>query len=108
MNDENDENFDLVTDVAEIKKQIEDRYHRLKKGKRRPSLEYVSMTDVRDVFLPYVENKEGFKTLTNDQVRLLYQLWYEKNKDVIIGVEKEGNEKEGEREEDLDIPDIQG
>lgn len=103
MND-NEENFDLITDVTEIKKQIEDRYHRLKKGKRRPSLEYVSMTDVRDIFLPYVENKEGFKTLTNDQVRLLYQLWYEKNKDVIVGMEKEGNKKQGE--EDLDIPDI--
>lgn len=62
----------------EIKKQIEDRYKRLKKGKRRPSLEYISTGDIRDIFLPYIENKEQFLALSNDQIRKLYQDWFEK------------------------------
>lgn len=62
----------------EIKKQIEDRYKRLRKGKRRPSLEYISTGDIRDIFLPYIENKEQFLALSNDQIRKLYQDWFEK------------------------------
>ena len=62
---------------AEIKKQIEDRYKRLRKGKRRPSLEYISTGDIRDIFLPYIENKEQFLALSNDQIRKLYQDWFE-------------------------------
>lgn len=71
-----DENKD-ENNHEEIKKQIEDRYKRLKRGKRRPSLEYISTGDIKDIFLPYVQNKEEFLSLSNDQIRKLYQDWFE-------------------------------
>lgn len=73
--------------IEDIKSEIKDRYERLKKGKRRPSLEYISTQDLREIFLPYAQNPEEFKKMSNEDIRKLYQSWYEQT------VEKETDDE---------------
>lgn len=70
---------------------IEDRYNRLKNGKRRPSLEYVSPQEIKETFLPYIKNKEFFNNLSDKELLDFYQKWYEQN---------------NKNKETLDLPDL--
>jgi hypothetical protein len=64
-------------DVNEAKREIEDRYKRLSKGKRRPSLEYVSPQEIKDVFSKYVKEPDIFEKMSNEEILKFYQNWYE-------------------------------
>ena len=69
-----------MNDKELVKQRIEERYERLRKGKRRPSLEYITPTDLRAVFFPYVEDKKAFQTLTDEDVKQMYEQWLESYK----------------------------
>jgi len=56
--------------------EIERRYRRLKEGKRRPSFEYVSTLDIKEVFGAFVENKELLEKMSDDELHELYDKWY--------------------------------
>lgn len=58
--------------VYDIKKIIEERYKRLEKKERRPSLEYVSLDDIRDVFTAY---DISFSELNDNELRRVYDEW---------------------------------
>ena len=61
--------------------EIERRYRRLKEGKRRPSFEYVSTLDIKEVFGAFLQDKEILEKLSDDELHELYDKWYAENKD---------------------------
>lgn len=79
---------------------IEDRYNRLKNGKRRPSLEYVSPQEIKDTFLPYIKNKEFFNNLSDKELLDFYQKWYEQNS------RNSFSSFQDSAKETLDLPDL--
>lgn len=74
--------------VEQMKTEIKDRYDRLKNGKRRPSLEYISTQDLREVFLPYSKDPIEFMKMSDEDIRRLYQEWHE------MIIEQQQREKE--------------
>jgi len=83
---------------------IEDRYNRLKNGKRRPSLEYVSPQEIKETFLPYIKNKEFFNNLSDKELLDFYQKWYEQNRDPQNG--NSFSSFQDSAKETLDLPDL--
>lgn len=59
-----------------VKLQIEQRYRRLSHGQRRPSMEYVTPTEIRELFLPYATDPETFKKLSDVDLLDYYTQWY--------------------------------
>lgn len=55
---------------------IEQRYNRLHKNTRRPSLEYISSEDILSIFLKFVEDKEALLKMSNIDLQNLYDKWY--------------------------------
>ena len=62
-----------------IKLRIKERYDRLRKGERRPSFEYISPRDIKDIFIPYSTEPEKIENLTDEETLLFYTAWYKKN-----------------------------
>ncbi len=55
---------------------IEQRYNRLHKNTRRPSLEYISSEDILSIFLKFVEDKEALLKMSKIDLQNLYDKWY--------------------------------
>jgi hypothetical protein len=62
-----------------VKLQIKQRYKRLSQGQRRPSMEYVTPTEIRELFLPYATDPEVFKNLSDADLLDFYTQWYNSN-----------------------------
>jgi hypothetical protein len=75
---ENEENKNTTQEKIElVKKHIEYRYQRLHTTDRRPSLEYISTSDIRELFLPFAKDPETFLTLSDEEIQNIYTKWYE-------------------------------
>jgi hypothetical protein len=59
--------------------EIESRYRRLNTEQRRPSMEYVTVQEIRNIFNPYVEDKETFSKLSEDELRKMFDEFMKKN-----------------------------
>lgn len=55
---------------------IEQRYNRLNKNLRRPSLEYISSEDILTIFLNFVDDKEILYKMSKIDLQNLYDKWY--------------------------------
>lgn len=55
---------------------IEQRYSRLNKNLRRPSLEYISSEDILTIFLNFVDDKEILYKMSKIDLQNLYDKWY--------------------------------
>jgi len=84
----------MDSNLDEIKNRIEQRYKRLKAGRRRPSTEYISPQDVLEVFMPFVKDPDQFAKKSNLELLAFYDQWH-----------KEVWEKEN-RTESLDFPEL--
>jgi hypothetical protein len=58
------------------KLQIEQRYRRLSQGQRRPSMEYVTPSEIRELFLPHAASPEAFAKLSDAALLDIYDQWY--------------------------------
>jgi hypothetical protein len=65
--------------MDKMKMQIEKRYNRLSTGHRRPSFEYLEPTQIKEIFVEHVENKEEFLNLSDSALLDFYTRWYEEN-----------------------------
>lgn len=65
-----------LTSLEKIKRTIEERYSRIKQEKRRPGIEYVNSTDIREVFMDFVKQKEELLKMTEEELEELFEKWF--------------------------------
>lgn len=66
-----------IKNVEAFKNGVSRRYSRIHSKQRRPSYEYMSPDDIREIFSGYVINPEEFKLLTDKEVMDIYDNWFE-------------------------------
>lgn len=90
-----------------IKSEIQARYNRLKSNRRRPSLEYVSPDELRNIFKKYVIDFEKFNTLSDLEILQLFDDFFDHA--TIVNESDKGDKKDKKDKEDkrdLEIKDI--
>jgi hypothetical protein len=58
--------------IFDVKKLIEERYKRMEMNDRRPSIEYVSIDDIKTVFIKYNISHDK---LNEAEIRTVYEEW---------------------------------
>jgi hypothetical protein len=61
--------------VEDVKKFIEEKYKRLSEAQ----IEYIPVSEIREVFLPYVRDPEEFAKFTDEEIMEFYTEWYKQN-----------------------------
>lgn len=57
--------------------QIEQRYQRLSTGQRRPSLEYTTPQEIRQIFVPRVKDPSVLAKMSDEDLLDLYTKWFD-------------------------------
>jgi len=70
-----------LAQLAKVKELIELRYKRINSVTRRPSLEYVSVDEIRELFAPFSQNPEEFVKLPDTTLYEFYDQFYTQYKD---------------------------
>jgi hypothetical protein len=58
---------------------IERRYSRIGTSSRRPSCEYVTPDDIKEIFMSYAANQKEFEQMTDIHLLELYDKWFSEN-----------------------------
>lgn len=65
-----------LAQLAKVKEQIELRYKRINSADRRPSLEYVTVDEIRELFAPFSNNPDEFVKLPDTTLYDFYTQFY--------------------------------
>lgn len=62
--------------INKIKFTIEERYKRISNSDRRPSMEYMQTSVIKELFAPYARDKTKFLNLSDAEIQHFYTNWY--------------------------------